>query len=318
MNPLSIDLNDLYLFAQVVERHGFTAAGDALGIPKSRISRRVSLLEAQLGTRLLQRTSRNMSLTDAGQDLYEHCVAMVAEAQAGEDAIRKRLSMPSGMVRISLPSAIADNVLVHLLPRFMTQYPKVRMMVQATNRMVNLIEENIDVVVRGIDEDFESSSLIQANLCLVSWALVVSPVYLQQFGPVDNPEMLATMDTLFYAPINETVAAWRLLGPNDARFNSPVGKIRLQTDNLSILKQATLAGMGVSGMPLYLCAAELEAGTLKVVLPEWRPKPGQLVVLFPSRRGLAPAVRVFVEFLKAELGRLFENVKPGDQQPTTQ
>ncbi len=306
MNPLSIDLNDLYLFVQVVERHGFTAAGDALGIPKSRISRRITQLEARLGSRLLQRTSRRMSLTDAGQELYRHCVAMVAEAHAGEDAVRKRLDQPTGVVRVSLPVAIADNVLAQLLPRFMQTYPKVQLMVQASNRSVDLIEENIDVVVRGLGVGQESSSLIQANLCSVRWALVVSPSYLAQAGPIDNLESLAKADTLLYGSINEAEAAWRLLGQDDARQHIPAGKLRLQTDNLAMLKEATLAGMGVAGLPLYACTAELAAGTLKVVLPEWRPRACHLVVLFPSRRGLALAVRAFVDFLKSELPGLLE------------
>jgi DNA-binding transcriptional LysR family regulator len=301
MRPLIVDLNDLYLFAQVVERRGFTAAGEVLGITKSRISRRIAQLEARLGARLLQRTSRRMNLTDAGHELYGHCVAMIAEAHAGEDAVRRRLDEPVGRVRVSLPVAIADIVLARLLPGFMQRYPKVRLMVQATNRSVDLIEENIDVVVRGVGITLESSSLVKANLCSVRWALVVSPEYLARNGPIDTLEALVHADTLFNAPMSETETAWRLLGPNDAHHASPIGKLRLQTDNLAVLKEATLAGMGVCGLPLYACTAELQAGRLKVVLPEWRPKAGNLVILFPSRRGLAPAVRAFVSFLKAEL-----------------
>jgi DNA-binding transcriptional LysR family regulator len=301
MNPLAIDLNDLYLFAQVVERRGFTAAGDALGIPKSRISRRISQLETRLGSRLLQRTSRRMSLTDAGLELYRHCTAMIAEAHAGEDAVRKRLDEPSGTVRISLPMAIADIALPQLLPSFMRQFPKVRLLVQASNRQVDLIEENIDVVVRGVGTHQEPSSLVQASLCSVHWALVASPIYLAQNGPIDALPALAEADALYYAPLSETEVSWRLTGPDEVRHQALIGKLRLQSDNLSMLKQAALAGMGVAGLPLYACTAELAAGTLKVVLPEWRPKAGHLVVLFPSRRGLAPAVRAFVDFLKSEL-----------------
>ncbi|WP_211473861.1 LysR substrate-binding domain-containing protein [Collimonas humicola] len=301
MNPLAIDLNDLYLFAQVVERRGFTAAGDALGIPKSRISRRITQLEARLGARLLQRTSRRMSLTEAGQELYRHCAAMIAEAHAGEDAVRKRLGEPSGTVRVSLPMAIADIALPRLLPRFMQQYPKVRLMVQASNRQIDLIEENIDVVVRGLGAQQEPSSLVQASLCSVHWVLVASPLYLSHSGPIDDLPALAAADALYYAPLSDSDASWRLLGPDEARHQAPIGKLRLQSDNLSMLKQAALTGMGVATLPRYACTAELAAGTLQVVLPEWRPKAGHMVVLFPSRRGLAPAVRAFVDFLKSEL-----------------
>lgn len=308
LNPLTIDLNDLYLFAQVVERHGFTAAGDALGMPKSRISRRVAQLEARLGSRLLQRTSRRMSLTDTGLELYNHCVAMIAEAHAGVNAVRNRLDEPTGTIQVSLPVAITDIVLAGLLLRFMQQYPKIHLRVQATNRRVDLINENIDVVVRGIGEMQESSSLVQTNLCSVRWGLVASPIYLEQIGPINNLEVLANTDALFYGPINEYHVEWQFFGINDTRHNVPINKLKLQSDNLSTLKEATLAGMGVCGLPLYACATELAAGTLKIVLPEWRPKAGHLVMLFPSRLGLAPAVRAFVDFLKAELPSLLEYI----------
>lgn len=303
MNPLSLDLNDLYLFAQVVECHGFTAAGDLLGIPKSRISRRISQLEASLGVRLLQRTSRRLSLTDAGQELYLHCRAMVAEAQAGAEAVRKRLSEPSGQVRVSLPIAITDIVLADLLPRFMLQYPKVQLRIQATNRQVDLIEENFDIVVRGVTGSLESSSLVQVKLCTATWCLFASPAYLAQIGPVEGIDRLPELDLLLYASINEATPLLRLIGPDGEAIGIPV-RARLQSDNTLVLKQAVLAGTGIASLPLYACANELKSGTLRVVLPEWRPKEGQLTVLFPTRRGLIPAVRALVDFLKVELPAL--------------
>jgi DNA-binding transcriptional LysR family regulator len=129
---------------------------------------------------------------------------------------------------------------------------------------------------------------------------------LAQIGPIDTLELLANADALVYEPIRETEAMWPLLGLGDVQQNIPIRQLRLQSDNLSMIKKATLSGMGVSGLPLYACIAELEAGTLQVVLPEWRPKAGRLAILFPSRRGLAPQVRAFVDFLKAELPDLLE------------
>lgn len=312
MNLLAVDLNDLYLFTQVVERRSFTAAGDALDMPKSSISRRISQLEERLDTRLLQRTSRRLSLTDAGQELYVHCAAMVAEAMAGEAAVRQRHAEPTGMVRASLPVAIADLVLARLLPGFMLKHPKIRLIVQATNRRVDLIEENIDVVVRGVNAEMESSSLVKANLCTTRWVLVASPIYLAQTGQINTIQALAEADALLYAPMNGTEIAWELFDDDDQRRELPIKKLRLQSDNLSILKETVMAGMGVAALPLYLCTDALEAGTLSLVLPEWRPKAGHLVVLFPSRRGLAPAVRTFVDFLKIELPPLLTQTPPGD------
>jgi len=300
MNPVSVDLNDLYLFAQVVEQHGFTAAGERLGVSKSRISRRITDLEANLGVRLLHRTSRRLSLTDAGQDLYEHCKAMIAEARAGEDAVRQRTVEPSGLVRVSMPVVVTDIVLAKLLPRFMQQYPKVRLAVQASNRQVDLIEENVDVVVRGMAVEVESSSLVQAPLCTVHWGLVASPAYLARHPAIDRPDALPHGDLMVYASINEPVTSLRLIG-TDGTVTTPIVHTRLQSDNIAALKEAALAGMGIASMPLYACANEMDAGLLQVVLPEWRSREGRLAILFPTRRGMMPAVRALVDFLKEAL-----------------
>ncbi|MFM0738179.1 LysR substrate-binding domain-containing protein [Paraburkholderia xenovorans] len=300
MNPLSVDLNDLYFLVLVIEHRGFTAAGEVLGVSKSHLSRRITGLEANLGVRLLQRTSRRLSLTDAGQALYEHGRAMLAEAQAGEEAVRRRTSEPAGLVRASLPVAITDIVLARLLPRFMSRYPKVRLAIQASHRRVDLVEEHVDVVVRGMGQESESSSLVQAPLCTARWGLVASPVYLAQTGGIDGPGALSRDDLLIYASIDEPVTTLRLIGPG-GEVATPVTQPRVQSDNIATLKEAALAGMGIASLPLYACAREIEQGTLCRVLPEWRPREGRLVVLFPTRRGMMPAVRALVDFLKEEL-----------------
>jgi len=167
---------------------------------------------------------------------------------------------------------------------------------------VDLIEENFDIVVRGVTGGLESSGLVQARLCTASWRLVASPAYLAQAGPIQGVARLPELDLLLYASINDTAPVLRLIGPDGEAIGTPV-RARLQSDNTSVLKQAALAGTGIASLPLYGCADELKSGALRVVLvlPEWRPKEGQLAVLFPTRRGLVPAVRALVDFLKAEL-----------------
>ncbi|WP_241288874.1 LysR substrate-binding domain-containing protein [Burkholderia stabilis] len=300
MNPASSDLNDLYLFAKVIEHRGFTAAGDALGVSKSHISRRVTDLEARLGTRLLHRTSRRLSLTDAGEALYVHCRAMIDEALAGEEAVRRRTAEPSGLVRASLPVAITDIVLAGLLPHFMQRYPKVRLAVQASHRQVDLVDEHIDVAVRGLGFDVESSSLVQVPLCTARWGLVASPAYLAATGPIDAPDALPEDDFLIHAPIGEPAAALRLIGADDDIVTRTI-RPRVQSDNIATLKEAALAGMGIASLPLYACRAEIASGRLCVVLPAWRSREGRLALLFPTRRGMMPAVRALVDFLKEEL-----------------
>ncbi|MFC6306756.1 LysR family transcriptional regulator [Paraburkholderia dipogonis] len=300
MNPATPDLNDLYFFAQVVEHRGFTAAGEALGVSKSHLSRRVTELEGRLGVRVLQRTSRRLSLTDAGQELYVHCRAMISEARAGEDSVRRRTAEPTGLVRISMPVALTDVVLAKLLPSFMRQFPKVQLAVQSSNRQIDLVEENVDVVVRGVGFEMESSSLVQAPLCSTRWSLVASPAYLSGIGTIDRPDALPHNGWLIYAPISEPLVSLRLIGVNGEVAAPPV-QPRLQSDNIATLKQAALAGMGITSLPLYACAQEVETGALQVVLPAWRSREGRLAVMFPTRRGMMPAVRALVDFLKNEL-----------------
>ncbi|MBA4707305.1 LysR substrate-binding domain-containing protein [Aquitalea aquatica] len=305
MIPLALDLNDLFLFSQVVQRQGFSAAARTLGLPKSRISRRVSLLEERLETRLLQRNSRNLRLTDAGEALYAHCLAMLAEAQAGEAAVRQRQQEPSGQVRLSVPIAIADAVLSRLLPAFMQRYPKVKLSVQASNRQVDLLEEGVDVVVRGVGFEQTSSSLVQVSLCTAQWGLLATPAWLAQEGDVLWPQQLEGHNSLLFGPL-EGGTDVLLLRHESGSYQDVRVNVLLRSDNVQTLKQAALAGLGVAGLPLYSCAEELADGRLQLLLPQWRPKDGRLVMLYPTRRGLSPAVRVLIDFFKSELPGMLE------------
>lgn len=298
----SVEWNDLLLFLQVVERKGFTSAGEALGIPKSRLSRRLTLLEARLGTRLLQRSSRRLSLTDAGQALYAHCQVMLKEAEAGIAAVQQRSARPMGKVRLSLPVGLSEMVAGSLLPRFLLCFPDVQVSVQATNRSVDLIAEQVDVVVRGVGTALrlDTSSLVQACVCTVPWHLVASPGYLARIGPLDSLGDLEQADLLLYTPNDEADTELRLIDELGGRHVVSMS-IRLQSDNLGVLRQAARNDLGLCGLPSYLCADDLASGRLLSVLPGWRPMAGHLVVLFPSRRGLAPAARALVDFLKTEL-----------------
>ncbi|MBL0594277.1 LysR family transcriptional regulator [Aeromonas veronii] len=307
MTPLELDLNDLYLFTHVVQRQGFTAAARALGVPKSRISRRIRLLEERLDTRLLQRTSRQLSLTDAGEVLYRHCQAMLAEAQAGEAAVRQRQQDPSGLVRISVPITIADALLARLLPAFMAQYPKVRLAVQASNRQVDLLEEGLDVVIRGVAFEQPPSSLVQVPLCTVQWGVLVTPAWLSRHNALAHPSQLEGEDALLFSSLERQADLLRLRHDSGESVEVAVN-VLLRSDNVQTLKQAALAGLGMVGLPLYACVNELADGQLQQLLPEWRPKDGKLVMLYPARRGLSPAVRALIDFIKAQLPALLAEV----------
>src|SRR5690349_5838598 len=176
------DLNDLFYFSIVVEKNGFAAAGRALGIPKSRLSRRIAQLEERLGVRLLQRSTRRFSVTDAGQRFHRHCQAVIAEAQAAEDAVAVLASEPRGLVRLSCPVSIVQNVMARVLPGFAEKYPQVKLLILSTNRRVDLINENVDVAVRVRFKLDTDADLVVRTFGHSHSLLVASPTYLERHG----------------------------------------------------------------------------------------------------------------------------------------
>ena len=289
------DLNDMRYFAEVAERGGFAAAGRALGIPKSRLSRRIAELEARLGVRLLQRTTRQLSLTEVGQAYLAHCQAVRDAAQAAQEAVAQVQSEPRGTLRVACPVTLAQTVLGELMPRFLARHPLVRVEMQVSNRAVNLVEEGVDVALRVRASLADSGSMVVKRLDVSRQVLVASPALLARQGRPQQLADLARMDTLAMSAL-EGRASWQLIGPHGAQHtvaHSP----RYVADDLLTLKFAALAGSGICWLPDYLCHEEIGAGTLVQVLPGWAPAEGIVHAVFPSRRGLAPAVRSFLDFL---------------------
>ena len=158
MDPFK-DLNNLYFFARVVDFGSYTAAAEALGLQTSKLSRRVGALESELGVRLLNRTTRKLSLTEAGKTFHRHCVALIAEAEAAKDAINQTLSSPRGVVRVSCPTGLLQGGVADILARYLGAYPQVRIALEATNRRVDVVDEGIDIAIRVRVPPLEDSDL---------------------------------------------------------------------------------------------------------------------------------------------------------------
>lgn len=289
------DLNDMLYFAEVVERGGFAAAGRALGLPKSRLSRRVAELEARLGVRLLQRTTRKLSLTEVGEIYLRHCSAMRDEALAAAEAVAHLQVEPRGTLRITCPVTLAQSTLGYLIPRYLAQFPQVRLDMRVTNRVVDLVEEGVDIALRVRPTLDDSGSLVVKQLGATAGHLLASPEQLRRQGMPATPQDLARLDTVAMSS-NDGRSAWVLQGPEGQEFvfqHQP----RYVADDLQTLKLAVLAGTGVSFLPDTLSMAERQAQLLVPVLPGWAPKPGMVHAVFPSRRGQVPAVRSFLDFI---------------------
>jgi DNA-binding transcriptional LysR family regulator len=289
------DLNDLLYFAEVVDRGGFTAAGRALGVPKSRLSRRIALLEARLGARLLHRTTRKLSLTTLGEQFHRHCVAMREDAEAAEEAVAQAQTEPRGTIRVACPVTLAQTTIGPILPRFLARYPQVKVDLKISNRAVDLVEEGFDVALRVRTTLDDSGSLVVKNLGTTRTLLVASPAQLARQGTPATTADLARLDTVAMSAVDGRVT-WELVGPDGAAWSFH-HRPRCIADDLLTLKFAVVGGIGACLLPDYMCSDELCAQTLVPVLPGWAPRPGIFHAVFPSRRGLIPAVRRFLDFL---------------------
>ncbi len=297
----ALNLNDLQLFVQVVDRNGFAAASRALRIPKSTLSKRVSALEARLGVRLLQRTSRRFAITEIGEDVYRHAAAMVVEAETIEAIVRGRLADPSGTVRLTISATTAQVAFSSLLPLFARSYPKVRIILHATNRHVDLVQEGFDIAVRAHSTPLPDSELVQRRLGQTRVHLVASPSYLEERGTPVFPDDIAHHDGLLTAPSGGR-DTWPLYAL-DGRLEEATPQPRLYTDEPSTLVRAAIAGLGIACLPPALYSPAVEAGSLVRVLPQWHGPIAKLTLLTPYRRGQLPAVRAVVDFLATELPR---------------
>lgn len=286
------DLNDLIFFAEVVTHGGFAPAGRALQQPKSKLSRRVAQLEARLGVRLIERSSRRFRVTEVGQAFYERCRGVMAEVEQAEAVVAAAQSEPHGRVRFSCPTGLIEPVM-RIVPDFLTRHPRVQLQVLATNRRVDIIEERVDVALRvriTIDTD---AALTLRTLAKSLRILVASPGLASRLG--DDIAALASAPTLSVSEQPGDVL-WELVGP-DGQSRSVRHEPRLSCNDFAGLRQAAAAGLGVALLPDHDCWSALQAGQLVRVFPDWSAPEGIVHLVFTTRRGLLPAVRAWIDHL---------------------
>lgn len=288
------DLNDLVYFAKVVEHGGFSEAGRQLGVPKSKLSRRISALESRLGIRLLQRSSRRITLTTAGQSYFDHCRALVDLAEAADESAMRGSTEPKGDVRISCSMTLAQVWLTPLIPGFMALHPKVRLQVIISNRRVDPVQERMDVVLRVRRPPLEDSDQIVRKLGESVDVLVASPAYLAEATRPREPEQIGAMATLALPGTGDR-AIWQL--SNGQRVVEVRHEPRLVTDDMFALKEAAASGLGLALLPHRICQDDLRAGRLELALDTWTSPVGHVQAAFTSRKGMMPAVRALLDYL---------------------
>lgn len=298
------DLNDLYYFAMVVEHGGFAAAERALGIPKSRLSRRIAQLETDLGVRLLQRSTRRFAVTDVGQSVYRHAQSMLEEAQAAREVVDRLSAEPRGLIRVSVPVSIAQQQISRILPGFLATYPQVRVQLHVSNRRVDVINEGFDVALRVRSQLTDDGSLVMRSFGNIQGLLVASPAYLAKHGRPQTPDDLHKHISLSMSE-EEGKQRWELHGPDGEVVRIDL-QPRIMAGDFPVLSEMAVRGLGIALLPETVCADFVRTGALEVVLPDWNLPEGICHAVFPSRRGLLPAVRVFIDYLAEHLPPLLE------------
>lgn len=286
-----MDLNELLVFARVVQAGSFTAAAKALRMPKSTVSRKVSELEERVGAQLLQRTTRTLHLTEVGRAYYAHCERIVAEAEAAELAVTRLQAGPHGLLRVTTPLSV--SFLAPLVSRFMEKYPDVQVELLCTDRAVDLMEEGFDVAVRA--GHLPDSSLMARRLGDIERLVVASPEYLQARGAPKTPSDLTKHECLFFGKSLEG-NVWTLHAGGRSVDVKVSG--RLAVNEPDMLRAVTATGVGVALIPGQQCLEDLASGKLQRVLPDWSSAGAPVHALYPPTRHHVPKVMAFIEVLR--------------------
>jgi DNA-binding transcriptional LysR family regulator len=289
-----MDLNEILVFAKVVQAGSFIGASRALDMPKSTVSRRVSELEERLGARLLQRTTRKLSLTEVGQAFYQHAVRVVAEAEEAELVVGRMQATPRGFLRITTP--LSFGYLGPIIASFLERYPEVQVEMVCADRVVDLIQEGFDVAVRA--GRLADSTLIARSLGSLSSYLVASPAFLRRQGVPRQPRDLERFDCLAFGSGAHS-ASWKL--QKGGRTLAMTIRPRFFVNDFDFLDEATLSGLGIAMLPSFRCVQHLRAKRLKRVLPEWGSPEIPLHAVYPSTRHLSPKVKAFLDHLSEHM-----------------
>jgi len=289
------DLNDLYYYVKVVDHGGFAQAGRALGMPKSKLSRRIALLENRLGVRLIQRSTRSFSVTELGQAYYARCNAMLVEADAAQTLIDSTHAEPCGTVHLSCPIALLHARVGPMLVAFAGKFPAVHIALVGMNRAVDLFAEGLDLAIRVQPLPLQDSALTIRMLGHATQYLVASPSLLDQYGMPNSLVDLASWPSLGYGPPVEG-HVWNLMSPDGSQAAQPHTP-RFVTTDMITLRHAAVAGIGLVQLPLMMVREQLANRSLIRLLPDWSPRHEMIHIAFPTRRGLIPSVRLLIDHL---------------------
>lgn len=289
-----LDLNSLRVFEKVASLKSFTGAARALGLPKSNVSRSIARLEAELGTRLFQRTTRDVTLTLTGVALLERSTDIINGLTEAVDYVGSLGDQPRGTLKISAGVGFGINVLAEHLPEFLNRYPKIDIALDLESRSADLVGESVDIAVRL--GPLANSGLVAVKLGEMQRYMCAAPAYLERRGMPKSIEAIARHDVIEMPAPDGRARTW--VFSKGAETFKLEAKPRVCVNEALTICRLVVNGAGIGIVSGYLCAPEIDAGRLVRLLPEWSPPPIEVSIVFPSKRELAPAVRAFVDYMK--------------------
>ena len=290
-------LKCMALFVEVVKAESFSDAAEIIGLSRAQVSKSVMQLENHLGTRLLNRTTRRISLTETGQVYYEGCQVILSDIEEIECIAGDQTNEPRGTLRLSAPTSFSILHLNEAMSGFLKLYPQVRISMNLADRFIDVVSEGFDVVIRIAE--LEDSSLVARRIAPCKRIFCASSEYLERHGTPKTAKDLATHQCLIYAN-DAKLGSWVLDGPDGVESVKVKG--RIAADNGDVLKSAAISGLGIALLPTFIIGPDLRAGRLQQVLVDYCPPDISIYAVFPSHRFLSAKVRAFVDYLSEYFG----------------
>ena len=296
---MSLDANDLILFAHIMEAGSFSRAAERLSLPKSTLSRRITQLETKLGERLLIRSTRRLEITEFGERILDHAKRLVEETESASAMVLHRQETPRGLLRVSMPPNFTEFDLTPFLLQFASSYPEVRLELDISPRRVDLVAERFDLAIRAASRLPDDTTLVARKLWDLHTRLYASPAYLKRYGEPAHPSDLQNHVCLPLISGNGEALPWHLSSQSEQWEGMPSSP--LSSNSLSLQRDLAVHGMGIVGLADHFASKLLEQGLLKQVLPEWELPVVTIWCVTPGRRLLPTRTLAFIEMLKSAL-----------------
>jgi len=296
-----MDFNEVAIFIKVVQEGSFSKAAQSLGMPNSTVSAKISSLEKRLGVTLIQRTTRKLNITPAGNAYFKRCMLGLEEIKAAEAEIANIQGEPQGLLRITAPNELGSTVLPQLISNFIKKYPKVRIEVLLTDRRVDLVSENVDLAIRA--GDMKDSTMIARRVGSIYFAPFASPKYLKANGNPTHPRELKQHSCLQFTPIG--VDEWKMTSSKGS-LNVPLSG-RVLINDMAALRKMAVMGDGIVFLPTYYCYTEVSNKQLIRILPEWRSNLAPVHFVYPAQRFVTPKLSAFMTMAADAIKQSFED-----------